>query len=122
MVMKVKPGDLRSTISVWNSMRARSVSTNLFPQLAVCVTRSRVLPSSSGSVLSLVLVDASLSGITSNVFSVEFSLRSLKGTRASFQRLGRSSFLPVLRPCSTNGLYVNMQILKEAGVITKRSK
>lgn len=48
-----------------------------------------MLPSSSGSVLSLVLVDASLSGITSNVFSVEFSLQSLKGRRAIFQRLGK---------------------------------
>lgn len=89
MVMKVKPEDLRSTISIWNSMRVRSASANLFPQLVVCVTRSRVLPSSSGSMLSLVLVDASLSGITSNVFSVEFSLQSLKGRRASFQRLGK---------------------------------
>lgn len=64
----------------------------------------------------------------SNLYFVEFSLQSFRGRRASFEG-GEgvvchgfvSSFGVLLSGCSSDGLCGDVQVLKEAGMIMRRS-
>lgn len=121
-------GGVWTIISIWSSTRMRSTSTNLFPQLAACVTSCGMLPSSTSSILSLVLAGASLSGIIYKVrclFCWAF-FAVFQGGRASFQRLGKSSLSLILRPRCWDAVVMvwaeMCKVLKEAGVTVKRSK
>ena len=127
--MIIRPfGDVRTIISIWSSARVRSVSTNFSPQLAACVTSSGMLPSSTSSMPSLVLADASLSGIAyrfkclfCGAFFAVFQEEKSQLLKAGKEQLVTYFEVP-LSGCSSNGLCGDVQMLKEAGMTAKRSK